>query len=132
MFVLALKYYWKRANRSLSNAQEVEELVATNFSGIATWANGENRPQTKKQNLGVAFFELKKREQCVKCLKLEQRNSDDYATWMNIGLAYEANNNLLAAVKAIKRAIEKYPTSSRSRFTPLVMCKGFSVTYRER
>ena len=56
-FILGLNYYWRRANRTQSNLEELVELTATNFQSLSAWAEpaGPSVPVCQR-NLGLAFY----------------------------------------------------------------------------
>ena len=60
-FLLALKYYRKRRNRSSSNIEKLTHLSATGFRDISLWA-GEQQRHIKNGSLGVAQFTLHEME----------------------------------------------------------------------
>ena len=111
-FLLALKYYWRREGRILSNVDELRELSSTTFNGIVTWMGGYGQGQgsPKQKNLGVAFAALRQWNESISCYRLSvYTNDDDPETWEYLGDAYERNGDYGGAIKSYEKAIEKNP-----------------------
>lgn len=72
-FVLGLKYYWRRANRTRSNRDELDELIATKFQNLSVWADptGPSVPVVHG-NLGLAFYTVLEFDKCVQHLRGEK------------------------------------------------------------
>ena len=83
-FSLALKYYWKRGNRSRSNLEELQDLIASNFRSILAWvAQHELKTPVIQRNIGLAFFTLYRWDDCIRCLTIEDDFSND--NWRQFG-----------------------------------------------
>ena len=83
-FSLALKYYWKRSNKSHNNLEELQDLVSSDFLNISAWVAKPGRKNTIVQrNIGLAFFALYRWDECIRCLTSE----DDFTTddWRDFG-----------------------------------------------
>jgi pentatricopeptide repeat protein len=72
-FILGLKYYWRRANRTRSNLDELDELTATKFQNLSVWADptGLSVPVVHG-NLGLAFYAVLEFDKCVQHLRGEK------------------------------------------------------------
>jgi len=69
-FNLGLKYYWRRANRSRSNPEELDELVATDFRNLSAWADptGSVIPQVH-ENLSLGFYAVFEFDKCLQYIR---------------------------------------------------------------
>jgi len=69
-FTLGLKYYWRRANRTQSNLEELDELTATLFQNLSMWADpsGPAVPVVRG-NLGLAFYAVFQFDKCLQHLR---------------------------------------------------------------
>jgi len=69
-FTLGLKYYWRRANRTQSNLEELDELTATLFRNLSMWADpsGPAVPVVHG-NLGLAFYAVFQFDKCLQHLR---------------------------------------------------------------
>lgn len=111
-FLLALKYYWKRKNRSQSNLNELNELTATDFKDISLWSgSNEQRHPVNKKNIGVAMFSVLRWDDCIRCLDLEDDPSDKSSglEWY-LGVAFMAKRDYDKAIMPLKMAFDKHPT----------------------
>ena len=120
-FLLGLKYYWKRKNRSQSNLNELNELATTDFKDISRWSgNNEHRQSVNKNNIGVALFSVLKWDDCIRCLDQEGDLSDDYSefNWY-LGVAFMAKHDYARAIKAFKFALDRlvFKDGHRQSFT---------------
>jgi tetratricopeptide (TPR) repeat protein len=70
-FLVALRFYCARENRTKSTLVELQELTATDFKGIVDWA-GEIGRTVRNKSLGMAFFVVQKWEECIRRLKQEK------------------------------------------------------------
>jgi tetratricopeptide (TPR) repeat protein len=113
-FRLALKYYWKRENRTLDNMQELQHLTATNFTDMVSWVGISARSTIKSRNVGVGYFTLRRWEECIRCLNQHKHLNDDYQNfqnWMYLGTAYATSGDRSSAISAFERATENYPAA---------------------
>ena len=134
-FRLALKYYWKREGRTLSNAKELDRLAETKFKDIARWAGISGRFNFEAMKIGVAYFTLRRWADCVRCLFPGNKAiRNDFQTWVYLGSANRVNNNYPAAITAYKNAIELYPIGSiklpSSLVPPALVFYDLSNVYR--
>ena len=76
-FILGLKYYWRRANRTRTNLEELNELTATKFRDLSAWADptGPSVPIVHG-NLGLAFFAVKEFDKCLQHLRVDNSICD--------------------------------------------------------
>jgi tetratricopeptide (TPR) repeat protein len=95
-FLLGLKYYWRRGNRTRSNLEELDELIATKFQDLSAWANptGPSVPVVHG-NLGLAFYAVLEFDKCLQNLRDEKP-------------IYEMDKQLLPYVAASLFAIGDY------------------------
>ena len=112
-FLLALKYYRQRRNKSSRNSEKITDLSATGFRDISIWAGGQKR-HIKNGSLGVAYFTLHEWEACIQCFRKEvNSNPDEFTLWRHFGEAYEAKGDHDAAIKTFEAAVDKFPTEWR-------------------
>jgi tetratricopeptide (TPR) repeat protein len=82
-FNLGLKYYWRRANRSLSNLEELDELVATDFRNLSVWADPSVPVVAKVHgNLSLAFYAVFEFDKCLQYIRDNSvLDTDDQLLW---------------------------------------------------
>ena len=109
-FLLALKYYWQRENKTSSNTQELERFSATKFRNIADWAGITRNSHVQERNLGVAYFTLRQWEDCIRCFKMAAHsNQRDFPFWIQFGDAYLSNCKPKLAIDIFQTALGKFP-----------------------
>lgn len=111
-FLLALKYYYQRKNRSLNNLEELAKLTATEFNDIIEWADGHRSRSIEKSRLGPAYFITQKWNHCIKCFT----NGPDADPGFNdfnrceiykyLGIAYQAIGDYGTALINYRKGIE--------------------------
>ena len=77
-FLLSLKYYWRRKNKTTTNLEDLNQLTSTGFDPIVAWANpgGSPRPIVQR-NIGVAFYSLYKLSECIRYSLTEDNISEN-------------------------------------------------------
>jgi tetratricopeptide (TPR) repeat protein len=115
-FLLGLKYYWKRKNRSQTNLNELNELVATDFKDISIWSGDiEQQQSINKKNIGVALFSILKWDECIRYLDLDDDPSDNRSGFQwYLGVAFMAKRDYQRAIKPLKIAFDENPNKYRN------------------
>ena len=111
-FLLGLKYYWKRANRSQSNLQELKELIDTKFIDISVWvADAVDRVlPIVKRNIGLAFFAVYRWDECIRCFNSDDCKSDEHFEFQEyLGLAFMAKRDYDKAIAVFEKNIQDGP-----------------------
>ena len=107
-FLLGLKYYWKRVNRSQSNLQELQELIASKFIEISVWvADGGRVLPIVERNIGLAFFAVYRWDECIRCFNSDGYKSDEHFEFQKyLGLAFMAKRDYDKAIAVFEKNIE--------------------------
>jgi hypothetical protein len=76
-FTLTMQNYWKRKDRTKTNLQELNELIATRFRGIREWVGTEeySRPVVER-NIAVGFYVLNRLDKYIEYFKAEGTGPD--------------------------------------------------------
>jgi tetratricopeptide (TPR) repeat protein len=121
-FLLGLKYYWKRMDRSKSNLEELHELTASKFIGISTWEADSGRLlPIVERNMGLAFFAVYKWDECINCFNTDESLSDKNFTFHRyLGIAYMGNRDYDNAIATL----EKYPERGLDLLLQVAKLKG--------
>ena len=112
-FRLALKYFWKRANRTETNRDELNQLVDTEFKAISVWAESqEDFKRIVKKNIALAFLIVYRWDDCIKCFDADI--TDDGAKFIEVlATAYMAKREFVTAIDVLKTAVAAHPTEIR-------------------
>lgn len=110
-FLLGLKYYWKRAKRSQTNLQELQQLIASNFVDISVWvADGGRVLPIVERNIGLAFFAVYRWDECIRCFNSDGCKSDEHFEFQKyLGLAFMAKRDYDKAIAVFEKNIEDGP-----------------------
>ena len=107
-FMLGLKYYWKRADRSQSNLEELKELINTRFRGISVWSTliGLERPVVKR-NIGLAYLSVYRWDDCIRYIDIEDNISDEADEFRkHLTLAFLGKRDYDRAIAVIEKYSE--------------------------
>src|SRR6202011_2525803 len=108
-FILTLKYYLRREGHGKSKADDIRELIVTQFTGIYKWV-GKTRFAGKEMNLGVAFFALHRWDECISFFKIvAERGDHPRRLWLILANVYAKKGDLDGMLKMYGRATEKNP-----------------------
>ena len=110
-FLLGLKYYWKRVNRSQSNLQELQELIDSKFIDISVWvADGGRVLPIVERNIGLAFFAVYRWDECIRCFNSDDCKSDERFEFQEyLGLAFMAKRDYDKAIAVFEKNIKDGP-----------------------
>jgi hypothetical protein len=100
-FLLALKYYWRRPDRSQSNVVELDDLVSTEFKNMSLWS-GSNDPQlpVTKWSIGIGLFCLQRWDDCIRYLDEDGAKNVIRGDW-HLGMAFLAIGNYDRAIERL-------------------------------
>ena len=106
-FCLALKYFWRRPNRTEANRDELNKLVNTRFKAISLWAEvEEDHEGFVNKNIALAFLIIYKWDDCIRCF-----NADDDDKFMEVlAMAYMAKRDFDKAIDILKTTVAVHPT----------------------
>ena len=102
-FRLALKYYWKRSNRTQNNRDELDRLVDTEFEAISAWAGPQG--DIVKSNIAIAFFTVFRWDECVRCFDAAKTTKFTEV----LVTAYIANRDFAKAIELLHTTIAAHP-----------------------
>jgi len=105
-FLLALKYYWKRPNRSFRKMEEMKRLATTRFRDMRAWAVQASDRSVLVKNIGVALFALRQWKESIACFESELKtNPTRFTFWRELGEAYKANGDNDSTISTIEVAL---------------------------
>ena len=109
-FRLALKYYWKSSNSTVTYLHELNELVKTEFIAISIWAEAQQEPdRIVTKNIALAFFALYKWDDCIRWFDADKR--DENSKFQEVlGTAYMTKGDFNKAIDILEGAVASHPT----------------------
>lgn len=121
-FLISLRYYWKRENKTQNNLNELTQLTVTEFRDIVVWA-GSNKAVVKR-NIGVAYFMVYRWDDCIRCLQEELHTTNDLDFRYCLGMVFLVNGDYQRAIEAMQVSVDQYKSSPRLSYCFLAACRA--------